>query len=305
MAVARSGGHIWHGRINMKRRNVVTLIGTVALTACLVTGLTACGSALSEAKSIRGEEVTEAEWKAALTEVSNSGAAVSLAASEDETEAEPANFSVSYGAQVGMSLEVTADGETQKASLDMKLDTSFVVADHKMHVTMKYDFSIDGTEDVVNSLKAMLETDDDLSAKGTLEIFYATDGTTTQVIARTDGGEYAAYASVEDITGLSEMVLTQLDSAFEAMDCSPYIDSFADFEYSSEEKGYSLIGGIESDLFLSGDGKFVIKIKDGHLAAIVMDAHAEMDMEMLKLDVDGEAGLVYKVGGQSVDMPEV
>lgn len=35
------------------------MAGTVALSAVLVTGLTACGSTLSEAKSIRGEEVTE------------------------------------------------------------------------------------------------------------------------------------------------------------------------------------------------------------------------------------------------------
>ena len=43
----------------MKKNRVIMLIGTAALSACLVVGLTVCGSTIDEAKSIRGEEVTD------------------------------------------------------------------------------------------------------------------------------------------------------------------------------------------------------------------------------------------------------
>ncbi len=289
----------------MKKNRVIMLIGTAALSACLVVGLTACGSTIDEAKSIRGEEVTEAEWKTALSEIATVNTAASLAASSAADEAESPNFSVSYQARSNATISYEGTDGEQSATFSTDITTTVSVADRKIHATMDYDISLTGSDDVIEMLKKLMKTDEDLTVKGTLETYFAFEENAVSLYLQNADGKWVKYSSVEDVTGVSTVVLGQIESCIGLMDCSKYADAFASFEYSDEDKGYALKGGVEGGDIFGADASFVIKIKDGRLAALVSEGSGETTIGGLSMSSSADTGLVYKFGGQTVKLPNV
>lgn len=228
-----------------------------------------------------------------------------LAAGTADKAADPVNFSASYGMEGAVSVEANADGKTEKASLDIEVETKFVVADHKMHVTMDYDISVDGTDAVKDTIKRLYNVEGELAAKGSVEVFYAYQDDASQFFARVNDGEFSVYTSIDDITGLADMAVAQLDSAVEMLDCSAYTNAFSFFEYNAEKKGYCLKSDLNAGEVFSGAGGMVLKIKDGHLAAIVAEQNTNIEQNSFKMSVYSGVGMVYKIGGQSVTLPNV
>ncbi len=288
----------------MKKRNVLNVVGVVALSSCLVIGLAACGgSAIDEAKSIRGEEVTEAEWKAALSEVSTEGTGISALAADDAEEG--ANFAVSYATRADMSLESEGgnigDQEIEAMSVSAKAEVSadLVVADGKMHITMNYSVSLTGSENLLE----LMETDP-IDESGKVEIYTSVTDSSAEAYVSIDGGEWKKYSAGASL-GVSSAVLSQLESLVQIADCSGYADMFSSFEYSDEDKGYAFKGSVEGDDVFGADASLVIKIKDGKLAAIVSEGSADSNAFGMKTSGSTGTGLVYTFGGQSITLPEV
>ena len=93
------------------------------------------------------------------------------------------------------------------------------------------------------------------------------------------------------------------------IDQSGLVGAFADYQYSAEDKGYTLIdadvSGSLGESSLSAGANTVLKIKDNRLAAIY--SYEEMNVDILGITSSGtsESGVVYTYGGQSVTLPTV
>ena len=291
----------------MKKRNVWMTAGALALSACMAVWLTACGSTISEAKRLRGDEVTAEEWEEALSAVSLTAGTARAADAEDAliSAVPPPNFSVKYEAKNTDSIVLEKSDATSEAKFSLDVQTSVSVEDRNIHIEMKYDVSLDGSEDVVKALETMTDGEE-LSAKGELEAYLSFAGNAVAVYLQTDGG-WKKYSSVEDASGISSAVLGQLEACVSLMDCSGYAAMFSAFEYDDAAKGYALKGGVEGGDMFGVEASFVVKVKDGKLAAVLSEGVGETEIALLGLTVASEAetGLVYKFGGQSVTLPKV
>ena len=153
----------------------------VVLTIAICMGLAGCSGngALAEARSIRGEEVSEEEWNAAFKGLGGEesfNVPLSAAPEEGQTpQVSPANFAVEYETETRMDVTVeeqTFNGEVlveaAEASVTMKIWATVTVADHKMHMEVGYDGRVDGSENVLEQLGG--ET---ISGSGGVEVYTA------------------------------------------------------------------------------------------------------------------------------------
>ena len=288
----------------------------VVLTIAICMGLAGCSGngALAEARSIRGEEVSEEEWNAAFKGLGGEESftvPLSAAAEEGQTpQVSPANFAVEYETETRMDVTVeeqTVNGEVlveaAEASVTMKIWATVTVADHKMHMEVGYDGRVDGSENVLEQLGS--ET---ISGSGGVEVYTAVQDGVTQVYARVDGGEWqTATGGASALEGVSEAVLAQIDVLIDELsDIGDYYGQYKDFTYNGDKKGYvyqdgslgSAIGGMVG-------GDLIVKLRGGRLAAVLQEG--EIDMDLLGVGITGSAamGMVYTMGGQSVTLPKV
>lgn len=288
----------------------------VVLTIAICMGLAGCSGngALAEARSIRGEEVSEEEWNAAFKGLGGEESftvPLSVAAEEGQTpQVSPANFAVEYETETRMDVTVeeqTVNGEVlveaAEASVTMKIWATVTVADHKMHMEVGYDGRVDGSENVLEQLGG--ET---ISGSGGVEVYTAVQDGVTQVYARVDGGEWqTATGGASALEGVSEAVLAQIDVLIDELsDIGDYYGQYKDFTYNGDKKGYvyqdgslgSAIGGMVG-------GDLIVKLRGGRLAAVLQEG--EIDMDLLGVGITGSAamGMVYTMGGQSVTLPKV
>lgn len=288
----------------------------VVLTIAICMGLAGCSGngALAEARSIRGEEVSEEEWNAAFKGLGGEesfNVPLSAAPEEGQTpQVSPANFAVEYETETRMDVTVeeqTVNGEVlveaAEASVTMKIWATVTVADHKMHMEVGYDGRVDGSENVLEQLGG--ET---ISGSGGVEVYTAVQDGVTQVYARVDGGEWqTATGGASALEGVSEAVLAQIDVLIDELsDIGDYYGQYKDFTYNGDKKGYvyqdgslgSAIGGMVG-------GDLIVKLRGGRLAAVLQEG--EIDMDLLGVGITGSAamGMVYTMGGQSVTLPKV
>lgn len=288
----------------------------VVLTIAICMGLAGCSGngALAEARSIRGEEVSEEEWNAAFKGLGGEESftvPLSVAAEEGQTpQVSPANFAVEYETETRMDVTVeeqTVNGEVlveaAEASVTMKIWATVTVADHKMHMEVGYDGRVDGSENVLEQLGG--ET---ISGSGGVEVYTAVQDGVTQVYARVDGGEWqTATGGASALEGVSEAVLAQIDVLIDELsDIGDYYGQYKDFTYNGDKKGYvyqdgslgSAVGGMVG-------GDLIVKLRGGRLAAVLQEG--EIDMDLLGVGITGSAamGMVYTMGGQSVTLPKV
>lgn len=288
----------------------------VVLTIAICMGLAGCSGngALAEARSIRGEEVSEEEWNAAFKGLGGEESftvPLSVAAEEGQTpQVSPANFAVEYETETRMDVTVeeqTDNGEVlveaAEASVTMKIWATVTVADHKMHMEVGYDGRVDGSENVLEQLGG--ET---ISGSGGVEVYTAVQDGVTQVYARVDGGEWqTATGGASALEGVSEAVLAQIDVLIDELsDIGDYYGQYKDFTYNGDKKGYvyqdgnlgSAVGGMVG-------GDLIVKLRGGRLAAVLQEG--EIDMDFLGVGITGSAamGMVYTMGGQSVTLPKV
>ena len=220
----------------------------VVLTIAICMGLAGCSGngALAEARSIRGEEVSEEEWNAAFKGLGGEESftvPLSVAAEEGQTpQVSPANFAVEYETETRMDVTVeeqTVNGEVlveaAEASVTMKIWATVTVADHKMHMEVGYDGRVDGSENVLEQLGG--ET---ISGSGGVEVYTAVQDGVTQVYARVDGGEWqTATGGASALEGVSEAVLAQIDVLIDELsDIGDYYGQYKDFTYNGDKKGY-------------------------------------------------------------------
>ena len=288
----------------------------VVLTIAICMGLAGCSGngALAEARSIRGEEVSEEEWNAAFKGLGGEESfTVPLSAAPEEgqtPQVSPANFAVEYETETRMDVTVeeqTVNGEVlveaAEASVTMKIWATVTVADHKMHMEVGYDGRVDGSENVLEQLGS--ET---ISGSGGVEVYTAVQDGVTQVYARVDGGEWqTATGGASALEGVSEAVLAQIDVLIDELsDIGDYYGQYKDFTYNGDKKGYvyqdgnlgSAVGGMVG-------GDLIVKLRGGRLAAVLQEG--EIDMDLLGVGITGSAamGMVYTMGGQSVTLPKV
>lgn len=288
----------------------------VVLTIAICMGLAGCSGngALAEARSIRGEEVSEEEWNAAFKGLGGEESfTVPLSAAPEEgqtPQVSPANFAVEYETETRMDVTVeeqTVNGEVlveaAEASVTMKIWATVTVADHKMHMEVGYDGRVDGSENVLEQLGG--ET---ISGSGGVEVYTAVQDGVTQVYARVDGGEWqTATGGASALEGVSEAVLAQIDVLIDELsDIGDYYGQYKDFTYNGDKKGYvyqdgnlgSAVGGMVG-------GDLIVKLRGGRLAAVLQEG--EIDMDFLGVGITGSAamGMVYTMGGQSVTLPKV
>ena len=288
----------------------------VVLTIAICMGLAGCSGngALAEARSIRGEEVSEEEWNAAFKGLGGEesfNVPLSAAPEEGQTpQVSPANFAVEYETETRMDVTVeeqTVNGEVlveaAEASVTMKIWATVTVADHKMHMEVGYDGRVDGSENVLEQLGS--ET---ISGSGGVEVYTAVQDGVTQVYARVDGGEWqTATGGASALEGVSEAVLAQIDVLIDELsDIGDYYGQYKDFTYNGDKKGYvyqdgslgSAVGGMVG-------GDLIVKLRGGRLAAVLQEG--EIDMDLLGVGITGSAamGMVYTMGGQSVTLPKV
>ena len=288
----------------------------VVLTIAICMGLAGCSGngALAEARSIRGEEVSEEEWNAAFKGLGGEESfTVPLSAAPEEgqtPQVSPANFAVEYETETRMDVTVeeqTVNGEVlveaAEASVTMKIWATVTVADHKMHMEVGYDGRVDGSENVLEQLGG--ET---ISGSGGVEVYTAVQDGVTQVYARVDGGEWqTATGGASALEGVSEAVLAQIDVLIDELsDIGDYYGQYKAFTYTWDQKGYvyqdgnlgSAVGGMVG-------GDLIVKLRGGRLAAVLQEG--EIDMDFLGVGITGSAamGMVYTMGGQSVTLPKV
>ena len=288
----------------------------VVLTIAICMGLAGCSGngALAEARSIRGEEVSEEEWNAAFKGLGGEESfTVPLSAAPEEgqtPQVSPANFAVEYETETRMDVTVeeqTVNGEVlveaAEASVTMKIWATVTVADHKMHMEVGYDGRVDGSENVLEQLGG--ET---IRGSGGVEVYTAVQDGVTQVYARVDGGEWqTATGGASALEGVSEAVLAQIDVLIDELsDIGDYYGQYKDFTYNGDKKGYvyqdgslgSAVGGMVG-------GDLIVKLRGGRLAAVLQEG--EIDMDLLGVGITGSAamGMVYTMGGQSVTLPKV
>ena len=280
-----------------------------ALTVAMVMGLAGCGggSALAQARSIQGEEVSEEQWVAALTQV---GEAELVGIAEGDAEA--ANFSVGYEVDVDMDVTVeeqrvgdTVIFEGGSMSVDMNVSATVVTADHKTRITMTYDMKMDGSEAMLEDLGGTA-----VDQSGSVEVYTSYENGQVALYAKVNDGDWNTVSgSLDALEGVADSVIQALDTLTEALgEVSVYASRFGDFTYSAEDKGH--VYNSESDMGVGsvvGDvgGKLIIKIRDGKLAAVLQEASLDASISGMTMTGSAGMGMVYTVGGQSVTLPEV
>ena len=285
-------------------KKIIVAAGASVMAVCMAVSLTACGP-LSEAKRIRGEEVSAAEWKSAVSETQFSasgaaGTAKSLAAAVEDETAELPNFSISYemSAEGGWSLESELRGEGS-ADVDIGISASIIDAENRMHATLRYSYKMSGSEEVMQLLGR-----DSVDEKGKIELFAEYTATGVTYYLQGDDGEWSAKASLAVIPGLSSSMIDEVTECLSLADCSMYADAFEDFEYSDEDMGYSLKGGLDGGDLFGSSASLIIKIKDGELAAVVSECGFHTAILGLTASGASERGFVYEYGGQTVELPQ-
>lgn len=291
-------------------KKVLMAVTAVALSGCMLFAFAGCGAA-SKAKNLKGEEVTEDVWDAAMAasayQTSSADVPYETVAAAPET-AEAPNYQVEYemiekgefASEGGTIGSVTFDAS--EAKIDMSASVTVTVADNAMHLSMKYNFKIEGSE---NLLSAM-QIPEGMNGSGEAELYVSFADGMTVIVKDADGNW--VKASLES-SSLAAAVQLLAGTVMGLIDQSGLVGAFAEYQYSAEDKGYTLIdadvSGSLGESSLSAGANTVLKIKDNRLAAIY--SYEEMNVDILGITSSGtsESGLVYTYGGQSVTLPTV
>ena len=290
-------------------KKTILAIGSVALSGCLLFAFAGCG-AVNKAKSMKGEQVTEDVWNIAMADTvygTNSVAKNPVQTVADET-AELPNFKAEYEskAKVDVSTEGGNIGDQQieasNLNIDMTSSSTVIVADNALHITLKYDFKFDGSQNLLD----LLEIPEGMNGSGEVELYISyADGISFYV--KDSNGNWIS-ASV-DSTGLGEAAQGAVETCMTLIDQSGLVGQFSKFAYSSEHKGYVAVdagvsGGSDGGMF-GASAELVYKMKDNRLAAIYSAANVDTNIFGVSMGGNTEIGLVYTYGGQSVTLPSV
>lgn len=284
---------------------------SVALSACMLAAFAGCGT-VSTAKNMKGEEVTEDVWNTAMAgtvyEADASAANAVQTLSEVTAEQEASNYKVEYESKINaeMSSEGGNIGDQQIEAANLKIDmtssSTVTVADNALHITLKYDFRFDGSENLLE----LMGIPEGLDGKGEVELYISFADGVAFYVKDGDGNWVSASADSTLISTAAQMVS---EECLSLMDQSALVGLFSQYEYSSEHKGYVAldtdVSGSMGDSSLGATTTLVYKMRDNRLAAIY--SSGDMDMNALGMSVNGtmETGLVYTYGGQSVTLPTV
>lgn len=292
------------------KKGLLALTGVV-LTGCMLVSLAGCGAA-SKAKNMRGEEVTQDVWDSAMAETAFSSqtgsAALPVVTVADETVEAP-NFKAEYEMKykVEASTEGASAGDTQiieaaNLSVDMSMSATLVVADNAVHITLTYDFKLDGSDNLLQ----LLGMDKEAAGSGKAEV-YLSYANGMQLIIKDDAGNWV-NASL-DSDQVAEAVQMAVSASMGMADQSALVGAFSEFEYSADQKGYVFA---DTDLQISGGSgsigaaaTAVFKLKDNALAAIYAESSAALEIPGVTSSGSSQMGLVYTYGGQSVTLPSV
>ena len=289
-------------------KKTILAIGSVALSGCLLFAFAGCGT-VNKAKSMKGEEVTEDVWDAAMAGTAyetETSVALPVQTVADET-AEAPNYKAEF--EIKMKYEFATEGgeifgqtvEAMEANLEMNASSEVVIANNAMHFNMDYSVKVDGSE----NLLALMGMEEAVSEDGNVELYISFADPVGFFIKDGEGNWISASAAGD----LSEMAETMYEACIGLLDQSALVGAFAEYSYSEEKKGYVAADG---DLSASGGGaslniggELVYKIKNGKLGAIYSQASMNMAEEGMSGGMEAEVGLVYTYGGQSVTLPSV
>ena len=255
----------------MKKKAIISTAASLALAGVMCVGLVACGGGAGAAKSVKGAEITEEAWNAAFS---------------GDTFAETyANFKLEVVIQTKASM--SAGGKSQKAT--MTVSTTYVYAEQKSYVkaTTKASASGDISKEEKEALKAL---------QGTVEYYVDESGDDTVFYAKDDDGKWTIDTSDEYDSAtetLMELVTEELTSL-----------NFAEYEYSTEYKGYVLKETPSETP--GGMPTIVLKFdSEGKLKAVYAEYVRDISGEGASQKTEVTMSYVMTYGGQSVTLPTV
>ena len=184
----------------------------------------------------------------------------------------------------------------------MTSSATLTVADNALHVSFKYDFKFDGSE----NLLAALGMSEELAGSGESEAYVSFVDGATFIVKDSNGNWIRSSTDGEEIGAAGQFVMMMSAGL---MDQSALVGAFSQYTYSADDKGYvaadASVSGELGDVSFSGAGKLVYKIRDGHLAAVYAEGSASSGIVGISSEGSSEIGLVYTYGGQSVTLPAV
>lgn len=278
------------------------LIGLTAttLSAAMLVSLVGCsdGGALAKAKSIKGDEVTQEQWSAALSEISEERVA------QEPAETGTANFAVSY--ESNMSLQASSEGVSfgseeviaaQSSELEAHMTAQIVVVDVSSYLALEYHIKVSGSEEVREKLYGMGGS---FEESGKVEIYATAEGDAAGTYVKVNGGAWSEVNAFMGINGIAKPVLYQISVLLDSFaSYSAYATQFKDFIYSTQEKGYVYKTQEEYS------GQIVIKIKNEKLAAVLQEISMSEKHDIGSIKGSISQGMVFTFGGQSITAPEV
>lgn len=269
-------------------KKVLTGAAAIGLSCCMLVGLTACGGTFNKAKSIRGEQVTEDEWRTAFTDPRLGGGTIgTLSAAPQEEETAGPDFRM----EVAMEMSVNAEGEGQSMAVDMQIEIEFAAVDNLMYMSVSAAGEMsapEGDESVTEALEVYLAMEDD-----GIYLYMDEDG---------DGVWTRTLTTASGVPDMDDYFDTGI-----VMDFATYADSYSQFTWNEANKGYSrnLSEDLSGIFSMPMEMTLTVKIVDGALAAMVIEGSLGMEESGVSMDMSVEAGALYTLGGQSITLPEV
>ena len=270
----------------------------LALCVCMTAAAAGC-SAASKAKNMRGDVVSEEVWdramRASAIGTGTSAAGVQTVAAEEgnsfQAEFETA-FEATYSTE-GVEGELVTI-EATEVTVSMTITATVTVADGNARIAFGYEFSMDGTE----ALLELIGLSEEMEAKLESEMYFSS-------------GEDAYYFKNEegawekgDMYGLSMPLMMVANGALAYADCSALAGRFSEFTYSDAHKGYILRDGDDS-FALGAEGAVALKIKNERLAAVWGEGTVRSQIPGVTAEGNAHTALLFSYGGQSVTLPSV
>ena len=268
----------------MKKKLFVGIAAGV-LAAAMCVSFAACGSSV-DAKSVKGEEVTEAEWDAAVEAVLNGDA-----------------LTIEYLAKSSAKNELTATLQGESESLTAKSKSerrmTYIVNGAKQsgkgYVKISYGGDLEEMAAIMGQEMGAEE------GKTNVEVYSEVTADGTNYYVQNKEGEWMVDHDGD----------TVVEEMFDELDMLKYYvkDCYGDYEYSAEHKGY-----IPAD-YEEGEPLYVIKFQDKKLVAVYMENNYKREQDLyesimpgmmiMKMDVEASTQIVIKYETKDITLPTV
>lgn len=270
----------------MKKLFVGIAAGVLAAAMCV--SFAACGSSV-DAKGIKGEEVTEEEWNAAI----------------DAVLADDAELTIEYLSKNSNKSELTmnAGGSTEKLNAKSKMEQRMTYIQKGAKQSGKGYYEISYSGDLEGMAEAMGQQAGVQEGKTELEAYseVTTDG--THYYAKDEEGEWT----------LDEDGDTVIEELFDEYYMLKYNvkNHYNDYTFSEEHKGYIPANYDAED----GDTLYVVKFQNKKLTGVYIESNYTREQDMLedvmpgtmimKVEVEASINIVISYEAKDITLPTV